>query len=74
MVRALESRPEVPLLKPLVRNDAKSVSIVSLGCLHPIVKVQSAALHFFLDEDNEDESSDEEDDVCHQFFASIIYS
>lgn len=70
MVRALESRPEVLLLKPLVRNDAKSVSIVSLGCLHPIVKVQSAALHFFLDEDNEDESSDEEDEVCVQVLPS----
>ncbi|PAV19968.1 required for actin cytoskeleton organization and cell cycle progression [Pyrrhoderma noxium] len=50
------------LWKKGIWNDAKSVSIVSLGCLHPIVKVQSAALHFFLDEDNEDESSDEEDE------------
>ena len=48
------------------RNDAKSVSIVSLGCLHPIVKVQSAALHFFLDEENEEDSSEEEDEVCDQ--------
>lgn len=47
-------------MKP-VRNDARSVSIISLGCFHPVVKVQSAALHFFLDEENEEESSDEED-------------
>ena len=37
------------------------MSIVSLGCLHPIAKVQSAALHFFLDEE-EEIPSDEEDE------------
>lgn len=44
-------------------NDAKSVAIVSLGCFHPITKVQSAALHFFLDEEAEEDSSEDEDEV-----------
>ncbi|KAF8894386.1 protein required for actin cytoskeleton organization and cell cycle progression [Infundibulicybe gibba] len=42
--------------------DSKPVSIIALGCFHPITKVQSASSHFFLgsgdeklDEDNEDE-------------------
>ncbi|KAI1790715.1 SDA1-domain-containing protein [Ganoderma leucocontextum] len=44
-------------------NDAKTVSIIALGCFHPVVKVQSASLHFFLgsDEDKEDSDEDEED-------------
>lgn len=47
------------------RNDAKSVAIVALGCFHPVTKVQSASLHFFLGSDEESEDSDEsEDDVC----------
>jgi hypothetical protein len=46
------------------RNDAKSVAIVAMGCFHPVTKVQSASLHFFLgndegSEDIEDESDDE---------------
>jgi protein SDA1 len=48
-----------------VWNDAKSVSIVSLGCFHPVAKVQSASLHFFLgdeEDDNENDSSDSEDE------------
>ena len=45
------------------RNDAKTVSIVAQGCFHPVTKVQSASLHFFLgSEDDEPESEDEE--VC----------
>ncbi|KAG7093623.1 hypothetical protein E1B28_007287 [Marasmius oreades] len=45
-------------------NDAKPVSIVALGCLHPIVKVQSASMHFFLgDEEAQEDSEDEEEDV-----------
>ncbi|EJD07420.1 SDA1-domain-containing protein [Fomitiporia mediterranea MF3/22] len=43
-------------------NDAKSVAIISLGCFHPITKVQSAALHFFLDEEDGEDSSEEEDE------------
>lgn len=46
------------------RNDAKTVSIVALGCFHPVTKVQSASLHFFLGSDEEnDDSDDEEEDV-----------
>lgn len=45
----------------LIRNDAKTVSIVALGCFHPNSKVQNASLHFFLgSEEEEDEESDEE--------------
>lgn len=46
------------------RNDGKTVSIVALGCFHPVLKVQSASLHFFLGSDEEEESSDDEEDVC----------
>ena len=44
------------------RNDAKAVSIIALGCFHPVVKVQSASLHFFLGSDEEKEDSDEEEE------------
>lgn len=48
------------------RNDAKTVSIVSLGCYHPNIKVQSASLHFFLGvEEAEEESESEGEDVRH---------
>jgi hypothetical protein len=47
------------------RSDSKSVSIVALGCLHPMTKVQSASIHFFLG--NDDENEDQEDDVCIRF-------
>ncbi|KAI9056655.1 actin cytoskeleton organization and cell cycle progression protein [Trametes sanguinea] len=43
-------------------NDAKTVSIIALGCFHPVTKVQSASLHFFLGGDDEKEDSDEEED------------
>ena len=39
------------------------IAIVSLGCLHPVTKVQSAALHFFLDEEVEEDSDEDEEDV-----------
>ena len=47
------------------RDDAKSVAIVALGCFHPVTKVQSASLHFFLggDEESEDSEDESEDDV-----------
>jgi protein SDA1 len=45
------------------RDDAKSVAIVALGCFHPITKVQSASLHFFLGSDEESEDSEDESDV-----------
>ncbi|EGN92016.1 hypothetical protein SERLA73DRAFT_191723 [Serpula lacrymans var. lacrymans S7.3] len=41
-------------------SDAKSVAIVALGCLHPVVKVQNASIHFFLGSDDEKEDSDDE--------------
>ena len=44
------------------RNDAKTVSIVALGCFHPVIKVQSASLHFFLGSDDEQEDSEDDDD------------
>ncbi|PPQ63187.1 hypothetical protein CVT24_005732 [Panaeolus cyanescens] len=45
-------------------TDAKSVSIVAQGCFHPVTKVQSASLHFFLgSEDMEDDSDDEDEAV-----------
>jgi hypothetical protein len=44
------------------RNDAKSVSIMALGCFHPVLKVQSASLHFFLGSDDDQPDSDDEDD------------
>ncbi|KAF7304623.1 Protein SDA1 [Mycena kentingensis (nom. inval.)] len=45
-----------------VWNDAKSVSILALGCFHPVIKVQSASIHFFLGSDEEKEDSDDEED------------
>jgi protein SDA1 len=47
------------------RNDAKSVAVVALGCFHPVTKVQSASLHFFLgnDEGSEDSEDESDDDV-----------
>ena len=46
-----------------VWDDAKSVSIVALGCFHPTLKVQSASIHFFLGTDEEEESSDDDEEV-----------
>lgn len=46
-----------------LRDDAKTVSIIALGCFHPNVKVQSASLHFFQGNQEEQDSSDEGDDV-----------
>ncbi|KAI0670697.1 SDA1-domain-containing protein [Trametes maxima] len=43
-------------------NDAKTVSIIALGCFHPVAKVQSASLHFFLGSDEEKEDSDDEEE------------
>ncbi|KAI9511387.1 protein required for actin cytoskeleton organization and cell cycle progression [Russula earlei] len=50
------------LWKKGIWNDAKSVAIVALGCFHPIAKVQTASLHFFLGSDEETEDNDEESD------------
>lgn len=43
-------------------TDAKSVSIVALGCFHPVMKVQNASIHFFLGSDDDKEDSDDEGD------------
>ncbi|KAF8201579.1 protein required for actin cytoskeleton organization and cell cycle progression [Pholiota molesta] len=51
------------LWKKKVWSDAKTVSIVAQGCFHPVTKVQSASLHFFLGSEEEDDDSDEEEDV-----------
>ncbi|KAG6865281.1 hypothetical protein C0991_003741 [Blastosporella zonata] len=45
-----------------VWTDVKPVAIVALGCFHPVTKVQSASVHFFLGSDEEKEDSDDEDD------------
>ena len=46
------------------RTDAKTVAILALGCFHPVTKVQSASIHFFLgSEDDNDEESEEEEEV-----------
>ncbi|KAI0688738.1 actin cytoskeleton organization and cell cycle progression protein [Cytidiella melzeri] len=50
------------LWKKGIWNDAKTVAIVALGCFHPVVKVQSASLHYFLGSDDEEEASDEDED------------
>ncbi|EIW85329.1 protein required for actin cytoskeleton organization and cell cycle progression [Coniophora puteana RWD-64-598 SS2] len=69
-----QSKPEhsedaiwaVILTKELWRKgiwtDSKTVSIISLGCFHPVLKVQSASVHFFLGSDDEKEDSDDESD------------
>ncbi|EJD54169.1 protein required for actin cytoskeleton organization and cell cycle progression [Auricularia subglabra TFB-10046 SS5] len=49
------------LWKTGVWNDNKSVAIVALGCMHPNVKVQSASMHFFLGEDNNDDEDSEDE-------------
>ncbi|KIK63819.1 hypothetical protein GYMLUDRAFT_71942 [Collybiopsis luxurians FD-317 M1] len=43
-------------------NDVKPVSIVAIGCLHPVLKVQSASIHFFLGDEDEKEDSDEDEE------------
>ncbi|KAH8978070.1 protein required for actin cytoskeleton organization and cell cycle progression [Lactarius akahatsu] len=48
------------LWKKGVWDDAKSVAIVASGCFHPVTKVQSASLHFFLGDDEESEGSEDE--------------
>ena len=58
----------------MYRNDAKTVSIVALGCFHPITKVQSASLHFFLgSEDEPEEDSDEEEvsSIANELFGYL---
>ncbi|KIY50176.1 SDA1-domain-containing protein [Fistulina hepatica ATCC 64428] len=49
------------LWKKRIWNDAKTVSIVALGCFHPVIKVQSASIHFFLGDDDEQEEEEDDD-------------
>ncbi|KAF9475067.1 SDA1-domain-containing protein [Pholiota conissans] len=49
------------LWKKKVWSDAKTVSIVAQGCFHPVTKVQSASLHFFLGSEEDDDSEEKED-------------
>jgi protein SDA1 len=55
------------------RNDPKTVSIMALGCFHPVLKVQSASLHFFLgSEDDQPDSDDDEDNVSlHAYLPNL---
>lgn len=47
------------------------MSIVALGCFHPVIKVQSASIHFFLGSDEaKEDSDDEQEDVCIAYHAS----
>lgn len=54
------------LWKKQIWTDSKSVSIVSLAVFHPNTKVQSAAIHFFLGGDNDDDASEDEDDEVNE--------
>lgn len=47
----------------LPRDDAKTVSIVALACFHPAAKVQSAAIHFFLGDENQDGGESDDEDL-----------
>ncbi|KAH7927697.1 protein required for actin cytoskeleton organization and cell cycle progression [Leucogyrophana mollusca] len=51
------------LWRKSIWTDAKPVSIVALGCFHPVMKVQSASIHFFLGSDDDKEDSDDEEEV-----------
>ncbi len=56
-----------------MRNDTKSVTIVALGCFHPVTKVQIASLHFFLGNDEGSEDSEDESDDDVRFCLHEIY-
>jgi len=65
-VNSFQSHP----LTIYARSDAKSVSIIAQGCFHPVTKVQSASLHFFLGSEEMEESGDE-DEVRIYFIISL---
>lgn len=49
------------------------MAIIALGCFHPVIKVQSASMHFFLGSDQEqDEEEDEEDVGGHFVFCRVF--
>lgn len=37
---------------------------MALGCLHPVTKVQSGSLHFFLSSEEDEEDGSDEEEVC----------
>lgn len=39
------------------------MAIIALGAFHPVIKVQSASMHFFLGSDQEVDEEDSEDEV-----------
>jgi len=57
----------------ICRNDAKTVSIVVLGCFHPFTKVQSASLHFFLGSEDEQEENSDNDEVCSVIYQILVF-
>ena len=44
------------------------MSIVAQGCFHPVTKVQSASLHFFLGSEEEDDESEDEEVISDILF------
>lgn len=50
------------LWKKGVWTDAKTVSIVALAAFHPNTKVQSAAIHFFLGSEHDEQAEDSSDE------------
>jgi protein SDA1 len=46
------------------------VSIIAQGCFHPVLKVQSASLHFFLGSDDDTPDSDDDDDEVGSYIIS----
>lgn len=63
LIAVIVHHTDIPIYCFVCRNDAKTVSIVALGCFHPVTKVQSASLHFFLGSEEEEEEGSDEDEV-----------
>ena len=60
-------------------RDAKTVAIIAQGCFHPVIKAQSASLHFFLGDEEDVEDSYGSNKAlgdaafsCHRHFASHV--
>ncbi|KAF9792317.1 SDA1-domain-containing protein [Thelephora terrestris] len=50
------------LWRKSIWNDTKSVAIIATACFHPVVKVQSASIHFFLGSNQDDDEMEPSDD------------
>ena len=59
----------VTLRSNYLREDAKTVSIISMACFHPSVKVQNAAMHFFMESGRETVDDDTEDYVSGSYLS-----